>query len=96
MGSNFKLLTYHNSENLHIKLTGNFDAEAAEILMKSLHKHHKNFRKIFIYTSCLNSIECAGAEAFQNRYELPADDSNEILFTGDYAEHIAPYAWQVL
>ncbi len=96
MGSNFKLLTYNNSENLHIKLTGDFDEEAAEILMKSLHKHHKKFRKIFIYTSCLNSIEFAGTEAFQNRYELLADDLNDILFTGEHAEHIAPYAWQVL
>jgi hypothetical protein len=96
MGSNFKLLTYNNSDNLHIKLTGDFDANAAEILVNSLHKYQKQFKKIFIYTSCLNSIESAGAETFQHRYELLADEINDIVFTGEHAEHIAPYAWQVL
>lgn len=96
MGSNFKLLTYNNSDNLHIKLTGDFDADAAEILMKSLQKYHRHFKKIFIYTSCLNSIESAGSQAFQHSYDLQAEDIHDIVFTGENAEHLAPYSWQVL
>lgn len=96
MESTFRMITYHNSENLHIKLTGNFDTLAAETLMKALHRHHKNFKKIFIYTNCLKSIDSAGAKAFQNVYDLHADDVNGIVFSGEHAGYIAPYAWQVM
>jgi hypothetical protein len=96
MGSNFKMVTHHNSDNLHIKLTGDFDTFAAETLMKALQRQHKNFKKIFIYTNCLKSVEPAGMQAFQHGYDLPFDGMNSIVFTGEHAGHIAPYAWQVM
>jgi hypothetical protein len=96
MQTNFKLIVHPNSDNLHIKLMGDFDTPAAELLMKSLQKHHRHFRKIFIHTSCLNTIETAGAMAFQRSYNLPDEGLSDIVFTGEYAAHIAPYAWQVL
>jgi hypothetical protein len=96
MESNFKLLVHPNSDSLHIKLVGDFDANAASLLMKSLQKHHRHFKKIFIHTSCLNTVETAGTKAFQHSYDLPDDDINDIVFTGEHAAHIAPNAWQIL
>jgi len=96
MESNFKLLVHNNSESLHMKLMGDFGVAAAGILMKSLQKYHQHFKKIFIHTSCLDTIETAGTKAFQHGYNLPDDDINEIVFTGEHASPIAPYVWRVL
>jgi hypothetical protein len=96
MESKFKMVTHHNSDNLHIKLTGDFDTLAAETLMKAIQRDYKKFKKIFIYTNCLNSVEPAGMQAFQQGYNVPFDGMNSIVFTGEHAGHIAPYAWQVM
>lgn len=95
MESNFKMVTHHNSDNLHIKLTGDFDTLAAETLMKAIHRDYKKFKKIFIYTNCLESVEPAGMQAFQQGYNLPLD-MNSIVFTGEHAGRIAPHIWQVM
>ena len=96
MPSNFRLLVHPNSENLHIKLIGDFDASAATALLESLQKHRPHFKRIFIHTSCLNTIKTAAAKSFQHRYNLPYEDIDDIVFTGEHAGHIAPHAWQVL
>jgi hypothetical protein len=96
MRSNFKMVTHHNSDNMHIKLTGDFGTLAAETLMKAIDRHYKNFKKIFIYTNCLQSVKPAGMQAFQQGYNLPLDNLNRVVFTGEHAGRIAPHIWQVM
>jgi hypothetical protein len=40
MASNFKILVHRNSENLHLKLTGDFDGTSAQKLLNALLRSH--------------------------------------------------------
>jgi hypothetical protein len=96
METNFKMVVHHNSDNLHVKLVGDFDGTSADRLIKLLDKYRSRAKKIFVHTGSLNKVESAGRELFHKNHNLPVETLTDLVFTGDHAERIAPYSWQVL
>ena len=56
MASNFKIVNHRNSDNMHLKLMGDFDGSSAHQLLNLLTKNGLAASKIFIHTSALKSI----------------------------------------
>jgi anti-anti-sigma factor len=91
MASNFKISTHRNSENLHLKLAGDFDGSSAMQLMNVLKKNINNgVFKIIIHTSCLNDISSFGLRTLHEQLSELNGDSGRLLFTGEKATQMAP------
>ncbi len=91
MASNFRISMHRNSENLHLKLTGDFDGSAAMQLMDVLKKKANNgVNKIIIHTSCLNDIHPLGLNTFHKNMQELNGNAGRLLFTGENADQIAP------
>jgi len=90
MASNFKILVHRNSENLHLKLTGDFDVTSAEKLLSALDENCANVRKVFVHTSCLKKIYPSAQELFQKNHHFTNGQSAALIFTGENGKQIAP------
>lgn len=90
MASNFKILVHRNSENLHLKLTGDFDSASAQKLRNVLEENCSNVRKIFIHTSCLKKIYPFAQELFQKDLPFMNGQSGNLIFTGQHGKQIGP------
>ncbi len=91
MAANFRISVHRNSENLHLKLTGDFDGSSALQLINLLKKSSgKGVYKIIIHTSCLNNIFPFGRDTFLTNLYPVNDQTPRLLFTGKNANQIAP------
>ena len=90
MASNFRIFTHRNSENLHLKLMGDFDGSSACQLLNVLKKTSNSVYKIFIHTSSLNTIYPFGRDTFHRSLCDFDGNSIRILFTGEHAKQISP------
>ena len=90
MACNFKIGAHRNSENLHLRLEGDFDGSSALQLINYLKRSiHKN-SKIIIHTNCLKNIHPFGTTVFKNNFVFPNPETVTFLFTGDRATQLAP------
>ncbi len=97
MASNFKILVHRNSDNLHLKLLGDFDGSSAHQLLNALKKHCVGAFSVFIHTSGLKNIYPFGREMFQkNLHSLNNHFFGNLIFTGEDARKIAPNNSQIL
>lgn len=87
MVSNFKIIRHQNSENLHLKLIGDFDGTSVDELVNVLNSSKDVQGKIFIHTSSLKSIHPFGADLFKRRCRHFV--RNHIIITGEYAVEMA-------
>lgn len=90
MASNFRIFPHQNSENLHLKLIGDFDGSSAYELINTLEKYHGNGGKVFIHTCALSSVHPFGLEVFQKNCSVKKLSRN-LTFTGEYGDTIAPH-----
>jgi len=90
MASNFKIAVHRNSDNLHLKLMGDFDGSSACELINTLKENCKNINRIFIHTNSLDHIHPFGERVFQNNFKILKGKTIRISFTGDNATKIAP------
>jgi anti-anti-sigma regulatory factor len=90
MASNFRILTHQNSDNLHLKLTGDFDGTSAWELLNILKKNCGRASKIFVHCSCLKEIDPFGRDVFHNNIHSIIGEAIFLLFTGEKARQIAP------
>jgi len=91
MASDFKILVHRNSENLHLRLTGDFDETSAHQLLNALEENCANVRKIFVHTSCLKKIYNPFAqELFQKDLHFMNGQSPSLIFTCENGKQIAP------
>ena len=83
MASNFRIYVQRNSNDLHIKLEGDFDGTSACQLLDVMKENQRGVTKIFIDTSLLDYIYPFGRDVFH--YNLKAVDvqRTSLLFTGD-------------
>jgi len=90
MAANFHILIHHNENYLHLKLYGDFDAQAAWKLLTLL--KHKDLERcrIIIHTSSLQEIDPAGINLFKERCEEVCGSSAALTFTGENAACLAP------
>ncbi len=90
MASDFKIISHRSSENLHLKLIGDFDGSSAWELLNLLKKRPKSFHRIIIHTSCLNHIYPFGVHTFHQILRDLREDQLRLLFTGEKADQISP------
>ncbi len=86
MASNFKIIRHKRSNNLHLKLIGDFDGTSAYELTNYISSSKINHGKIFIHTDDLKSVYSFGAEVFKRNCPHPI--SQGVIITGDYAAEI--------
>jgi len=89
MASNFRIFLHRNSDNLHIKLRGDFDGSSAHELLNILKAHNGNIKNIFIHTCSLSSVHPFGLDVFQ-KYCAVNKLPRSLTFTGDYGDTMAP------
>jgi hypothetical protein len=89
MASNFRIYCHQNSDNLHLKLLGDFDGTSAYELIRALEKYHGTGGKVFIHTCALSSVHPFGLEVFQKNCSIKKL-SQTLTFTGEYGTTIAP------
>ncbi len=90
MASNFQISAHRNSDNLHLKIIGDFDGSSAWQLLNVLKRSANGAQKIIIHTSCLNSIHPFGVGTFhQNLCDLKGLYTR-LRFTGEKAKQLAP------
>ena len=90
MALNFRILIHRNSDNLHLKLLGDFDGSSAHEVLESLRKNYQGISKIFIHTNSLNEIHPFGRNVFHNNLDFVNGKSISLLFTGENAGQLAP------
>ncbi|PLX54088.1 MAG: hypothetical protein C0611_01840 [Desulfobacteraceae bacterium] len=89
MATNFKIFSHQNSDNLHLKLMGDFDGSSAYELIHTLEKYHDNTGRVFIHTCALSSVHPFGLNIFQKNNSIKKL-SQSLTFTGEYGATIAP------
>lgn len=90
MASNFRISMHRNSDNLHMKLLGDFDGTSAWQLINVLKKNTGGVYRVIIHTSSLKNICPFGRDTFrQNLLELKSIPAH-VMFTGENASQIAP------
>ena len=92
MTSNFKIVFHRSSDNLHLKLTGDFDSSSAHELIEVLRRNWSGPNKVIIHTSSLKAIHPFGRDTFQKNMTDLKDYSARMVFTGENAKELAPLA----
>jgi hypothetical protein len=90
MSANFRISMHRNSENLHLKLMGDFDGSSACELLNVLRKNSNDPLRVFVHTNCLKTIYPFGREVFRRNISALNGQRTSITFTGDNAGQIAP------
>lgn len=91
MAVNFRIAVHQNSENLHLRLGGDFDGSSACQLLEVLKTWRRFASRVFIDTNGLTRIYPFGVSIFQNNLD-PLGDNRciHLEFTGDHASELAP------
>ena len=90
MASNFRISTHRNSDNLHLKLIGDFDGSSALQLLNALKENSNGASKVIIHTSSLKNIHPFGLNVFQKDLEVKIGKSVPLVFTGEHANLLDP------
>ncbi len=89
MARNFRILIHRNSDNLHLKLIGNFDGSSACELINIMASKLSKSEKIFIHTSSLSAVHPFGKALFQEKARGYCKRANNITFTGELGSQLA-------
>jgi hypothetical protein len=89
MASNFRISAHRNSDNLHLKLLGDFDGSSACELVNEI-KKNSEVKKIFIHTNSLESINPFCSDTFQKNLVGLNLQPTRVLFTGERAGDLSP------
>jgi len=90
VASNFRILFHRNSDNLHLKLSGDFDISSAHELLDVIKQGCRGASKIIIHTNSLRKIYPFALNTFQKDFSGMEGLSAHILFTGEFACQICP------
>ena len=90
MAANFRVFLHRNSDNLHVKLSGDFDGSSAHQLLEILKRNYRRTSKIFIHTSSLNRIHPFGRDVFQSNMDFIEGAATFLVFTGENSSQLAP------
>jgi hypothetical protein len=90
MASSFRIVMHENSENLHLRLVGDFDGSSACELLEVLKDRAHAVQKVFVHTSGLGEIHPFGQGIFEKRTSELRKELQKIYFTGNKAQLIAP------
>ena len=90
MAPNFRIEMRRNSDNLHLKLEGDFDGISAWELLNALKRDCNGVCKVFIHTNAIKNILPFGRSTFHRNLGELNGLSSQLLFTGVNAGKIAP------
>ncbi|MBN1625339.1 MAG: hypothetical protein JW944_02345 [Deltaproteobacteria bacterium] len=91
MKNEFHVLIHRNDENVHFKLTGDFDEKAASEFMNALDLYAWNASRVFVHTDALNAINDFDEQRFKSRlYNNPKCHAVKILPTGRFSRIFIP------
>jgi len=90
MASSFRIVMHETSENLHLRLIGDFDGSSAFELLEVLKDRAHAVQKVFIHTSGLGEVHPFGQGVFEKRASELREELQKIHFTGDKAELVSP------
>ena len=90
MAKSFRIVMHENSENLHLRLIGDFDGSSACELLEALKDRAHVFQKVFIHTNGLVEVHPFGLGVFEKRASELGEELEKIHFTGDKAELVSP------
>lgn len=85
MSSNFQIFKHRNTENLHLKLIGDFDVSSAIELINVVEENIKDVSNVFVHTSKLKKISSSGIKIFRQDINRIQNFSTNIKFTGKNA-----------
>jgi len=91
MSANFKILHHRNSDNLHLKLIGDFDGSSAHELINAIDLllNGKNAAyAIYIHTCSLSSVHPFALAVMKTSCTLKKL-SSQLTYTGEYAPLMA-------
>jgi hypothetical protein len=89
MVETFEILRHRNSDNLHLRLTGVFDEQAALLLIEELKLNRTGANKIFVHTAALEDVLPSGSDMFRSRLGSLQQRGAEIIFKGNRGAEIA-------
>jgi hypothetical protein len=90
MAVNFKISVYISDENIHLRLSGDFDESSAYELINTLDRHCRRNSRVFIHTNCLEQIDPFGRDTLQSHLVGLNGECLPPIFTGDNAYRLAP------
>jgi anti-anti-sigma regulatory factor len=90
MASNFTIRHQRREGSLHINLIGDFDGTSAYELKHCLQKALDREKRVIVHTDRLASLPAFGREMFQKQFSAHSRITSRVVFTGAYAQAIAP------
>jgi hypothetical protein len=90
MAAGFRIVMQENSEDLHLRLVGDFDGSSASELLEVLKDRAQAVQRVFVHTSGLREIHPFGQGVFEKRTSELREELEKIYFTGDKARLLAP------
>ena len=96
MASNFKISANKIGDDLHLKVTGEFDGSSAMKLMNMLKKCGKRYHSIIIHTSGLTSMNMFGQEVFRSNFSELNEIRHRLTFTGGHSDYFQAEKDEVL
>jgi hypothetical protein len=95
MAANFRIFVHRNSENLDLKLIGDFDGLSAYELLDVMRRNSFGTSKVFIHSGSLEQIKWMGKNVFKDNFGLAETRPFLLFFTGNHASRLAPEGSQI-
>ena len=90
MTSNFGIAIHRDSDNVHLKLIGDFDGASAFTLLKTLKRNCRKASKVFIHCDCLKEIHPFGVAVFHHNLDVLKGQDIQLIFTEENASILVP------
>ena len=85
MASNFQIKLIQNTDELQLKLYGDFDGTSACELLNIIKNYYRNILRIYIHTEGLNYVHPFGRDIFNRRLGIRKNRGARIVFKGKKA-----------
>ena len=90
MEKDFKILIHRNNDNLHVRLEGLFNKNAARKLIGLLESYARKFSTVFLHTSGLHEVVPSSLVACRAAMLRLQRGSTIFTATGEYAPRFVP------
>ena len=90
MADDFTISVYINDENIHLRLSGEWDEFSTNELINVLDRYCRRDSRIFIHTNCLKQVRPFHRELLQSYLDRMKGKCLPPIFTGDNAYRLAP------
>jgi ABC-type transporter Mla MlaB component len=90
MTSDFRISIHRDSDNLYLKLIGDFDGASAFKLLNTLKRNCRKASQVFIHCSCLQEIHPFGVAVFHHNLDALKGEAIQLIFTGENASLLEP------